>query len=226
VRAGAPLLHADVDFDRLASCTALSIYGSECASLLSSPLTTPAPATSLSASIPTSELAPAEDRFGDCTSHPRADSVSGVSPAFPWELTPRQSIERECALRGSADVVRGCVAILESGGADADDMLIVALAGPAAHRVLSGDSRADPLLWKRVWATRGLLWAWEPSAAPAIRSALADESWRVREMAAKVVRRQLIGDLLAEVAELREDPQSRVRAAASSAVETLVNAGA
>jgi len=45
-------------------------------------------------------------------------------------------------------------------------------------------------------------------------------------MAAKVVARQLIGDALPAVADLRDDPVPRVRAAANRAVTLLSNAGA
>jgi hypothetical protein len=58
-------------------------------------------------------------------------------------------------------------------------------------------------------AIRGLLWAWDSAVSIALR----DESWRVREMAAKVAR-HLVGDALPAVVELRDDPVPRVRAAA------------
>jgi hypothetical protein len=45
-------------------------------------------------------------------------------------------------------------------------------------------------------------------------------------MAAKVVARQFVGDLLVAVAELRDDPVSRVRAAAFRAVNVITQAGA
>lgn len=43
-------------------------------------------------------------------------------------------------------------------------------------------------------------------------------------MAAKVVARHLLGDALPVVAELRDDPLARVRAAASRAVVRLIDA--
>jgi hypothetical protein len=49
---------------------------------------------------------------------------------------------------------------------------------------------------------------------------------RVREMAAKVVARNLVGDALDDVAPLREDPVRRVRVAATRAVATLAARGA
>ena len=118
----------------------------------------------------------------------------------------------------------GCVALL--AGQDTDDELVFALAGPAARMVLDGSSRADQRYWLRVWGARGLLWCWDGEALPAIISALADPSWRVREMAAKVVARHRLGDALTEVAALRDDCVPRVATAALRALATLASAGA
>lgn len=71
-----------------------------------------------------------------------------------------------------------------------------------------------------------MLWAWDQGAAPALTGALADESWRVREMAAKVVARHLVGAALPQVVVLGGDPVPRVRSAAARAVHRLTQAGA
>lgn len=149
-----------------------------------------------------------------------------MSPGSIWDLTPRQSIELECARRGREAVIDGCIAVLEGSADGVDDTLIVALGGPPAHRILTGESRADAVTWKRVWATRGLLWAWDERATPALGSALSDQSWRVREMAVKVVRRHLLGEHLSAVAALQTDPVVRVRTVAIDTVERLVAARA
>ena len=52
-----------------------------------------------------------------------------------WALTPRQSVEHECARRGAEQVVAGCIALLQ--GRDADDDLIMALGGPMGWNVLT-----------------------------------------------------------------------------------------
>jgi hypothetical protein len=122
--------------------------------------------------------------------------------------------------------VDGCVAILQGRADEVDESLIVALAGPAARRVLTDDYRGDGAMWKRVWATRGLLWAWEERAAGALGLALRDDAWRVREMAVKVARRHLVGEVLPSVAALQSDPVQRVRGAAADAVERIVTARA
>jgi hypothetical protein len=120
-------------------------------------------------------------------------------------------------------VVAGCAGLLRTG--EGDVSLILALGGPAAGRFLDGSARRDRY-WLRVWGARGLLWAWEDTAAAVIPGALADEAWRVREMAAKVAAKHLVGDALPIVADLRTDPVQRVRAAADRAVRMLTAAGA
>ncbi len=132
-----------------------------------------------------------------------------------WGLTPRQSIELECARRGEADVVACCAELL--AGRDVDDELVFAIGGPAARSVLDGGQQ----YWLRVWAMRALLYAWDDTARPAVLAGPADRSWRVREMAAKVIARRQIGEALDGVAGLRDDPVPRVRAAAARALAIL-----
>jgi hypothetical protein len=139
-----------------------------------------------------------------------------------WELTPRQSVEIECARRGREQVVDGCVALLR--GRDVDDTLIVALGGPVARVVLHDGPLQRNQYWRRVWGARGLLHAWDGRADSAIVEAMTDEHWRVREMAAKVVARHKVGAALDAVAALRGDPVPRVRAAAERAVLAITAA--
>ena len=141
-----------------------------------------------------------------------------------WELTPRQSVELECARRGRGPVVAGCVALLR--GQDVDDNLIMALGGPAARVVFDDGPQQRNQYWRRVWGARGLLYAFDEEATEAIIAALGDGHWRVREMAAKVIARHTIGAALAAVAELRDDPVPRVRSAAGRAVVVLTAAQA
>jgi HEAT repeat protein len=133
-------------------------------------------------------------------------------------LTPRQMIEEECLRRGKHAVVVGCIALLK--GEETDAELIVALGGPPAYWAISGE-RGGPPYWLRVWAVRGLLWNWEDEALPAVVTALSDDEWRVREMAVKVVTRHQLGETLTVVADLRHDPNRRVRTAVSRALVRL-----
>ena len=134
-------------------------------------------------------------------------------------MTPAQSVAAECQRRGAAAVVSGCIDLLEAR--DVDDGLVLALGGAAAPYVLSGGEGGRPGHWPRVWAARGLLYVWEDRAAPAVVRATADDAWRVREMAAKVVARHRVDEALEAVTGLRDDDVARVRAAAGRAVARL-----
>jgi HEAT repeats len=132
--------------------------------------------------------------------------------------TPRLSIEAECGRRGKPALVAGCVALLNRE--PVDDTLVMALGVQAGPIALDGGPESQ--YWLRVWAARGLLWAWDPVALPAIIAALEDEHWRVREMAAKVVARHLLGDAFDAVSGMAEDPVPRVVEAAARAVRVLI----
>jgi hypothetical protein len=136
---------------------------------------------------------------------------------------PRERIQAAAAALGPTAFVAGCVGLLR--GDDGDPELVQALGGPGTSHVLV-DATGKNRYWLRVWAARGLLWAWDPEATAALGAALDDEAWRVREMACKVVARHALDDLLDEVLALRNDPVPRVRAAASRAVVRLTQGAA
>ena len=73
----------------------------------------------------------------------------------------------------------------------------------------------------RVWAARALLYAWDPSAEPAVIGGLRDPAWRVREMCAKVVRVRGIAAARPILERLESDPVARVREAATRALDDL-----
>ncbi len=116
-------------------------------------------------------------------------------------------------------MVAGCVDLLQ--GREVDDALVLALGGPPAEYVLGGGAGGRNGYWPRVWACRGLLYAWGKEAAPAVVQATGDSAWRVREMAAKVIARHRIEDAIGAVVRLQDDPVTRVRAAAERAVIAL-----
>jgi len=105
-------------------------------------------------------------------------------------------------------------------GRSADPELIYALGGSPARWVFTG-TEPGPDYWLRVWAARGLLWAWDESACSCITTALQDEAWRVREMALKVVARHRLKEALTTVGSMREDPNPRVASAAGRALARL-----
>lgn len=145
-----------------------------------------------------------------------------MGPPSSWGKTPRESIQQECARRGKGAVVAGCADLLAGGSADHE--LILALGGPPARWAVTGE-QPGPAYWLRVWAARGLLWAWDDVATPGLVLALDDEAWRVREMALKVVARHRVDVALPAVARLQEDPVPRVRSAAARALARLADWG-
>ena len=140
-----------------------------------------------------------------------------------WGTTPRQSIEALCVRLGTPAVLRECVALL--GGADADPSIVAALAGPTAPRFL--DAPEDQRYWLRVWGARGLLWALAaptevtPQVVEALIAGLADQHWRVREMALKVIARYELDDAQPAIEPLLTDETPRVRTAATRALRVL-----
>lgn len=135
-----------------------------------------------------------------------------------WGQTPKASIEAECRRRGQDAVGLGCAALLR--GEVVDPALVLALGGPPAAWVLTGED-GGPAYWLRVWAARGLLWVWDDRAYPELETALGDASWRVREMAVRVVVRHQLSQAAPIVAVLRDDPVGRVASLATRALPRL-----
>jgi hypothetical protein len=136
-----------------------------------------------------------------------------------WGLTPRQSIDAECVRAGERATALRCVALLS--GQNVDDEFFFVLAGPAAQQVLEGREGGTSGYWPKVWAARGLLYAWDDSASAAIVRAASDDSWRVREMCAKVIAARLLDEAADTLEQLLDDPVPRVRVAASRARRRL-----
>jgi HEAT repeat protein len=119
--------------------------------------------------------------------------------------------------------VSGCLDLL--AGREVDGNLVVGLGGPPARWAVDG-GEAGPDYWLRVWALRGLLWLWDDAAAEPVVASLADEAWRVREMAAKVAARHRVEAALPSLSSLQhDDGVARVRQAAERAVIRLTGAG-
>ncbi len=135
--------------------------------------------------------------------------------AGAWGVTPRASVRGEAARVGTEEVVDRCLAVLADQPVDVAFLRV--LAGPAVDGVLAGHEGGLDGRWPRVWALRGLLHVWEQRAVHAVVAALGDESWRCREMAAKVVAAHRLDEALEALAPLHDDPVPRVRAAAERA---------
>jgi len=105
-----------------------------------------------------------------------------------------------------------------------DPTLIYALGGPPAQWAVA-DGEGGPDYWLRVWAARGLLWAWDDRGIPVVKRALRDSEWRVREAAVKIAARHQLGDLLQSLQELRtNETNHRVVAATERAIARIVTA--
>ena len=111
-----------------------------------------------------------------------------------------------------------------SVGGEGDAELILALGGPPARWVVTGESSRTSLLAAGL-GTAGPALGVGRHGASSVEAALHDDAWRVREMALKVVARHRLEDTLATVADLREDSTARVRAAASRALIRLAATG-
>lgn len=135
------------------------------------------------------------------------------------EPSPAERVQDLCAVQGEASVAAGCAEILRSGSWQDRDLLVV-LGGRHAigEYERTEPAKSDQGYWAPTWAARGLLYAWDDAAAPAVVSALTHEAWRVREMAAKVVAAREIAPAADAIAALAEDPVARVRAAAARAL--------
>jgi HEAT repeat protein len=117
------------------------------------------------------------------------------------------------------DCVRDCVEILSGGEADADFLIVIG--GPNAKGVLAGRDGGLEGYWPRVWAARGLLHVWDDVATDALIAATTHDSWRVREMSAKVVARNHVAPAIDAVVALLDDRNARVRTAARRAFDAI-----
>ena len=138
-------------------------------------------------------------------------------------MTPQLRINRACERLGRGEVVRRCLDLLV--GRDEDLELLITLGGSHAQQLIANGTPETQRYWVRVWAARGLLWAGVGEGADDLRAALADDSWRVREMVCKVIARHRVGDLLEDVAALEHDPVPRVQDAAARDEARIIEAG-
>jgi hypothetical protein len=137
-------------------------------------------------------------------------------------MTPKQSIQFECDRRSPKDVVRDCVALLNNEAID--DHFLRVIGGPSAENVLEGRDGGLDGFWPRVWAARSLLHVWDDTATSAIITATTHDSWRVREMAAKVIGRHHVKPAIDAVVTLLDDDNARVRVAARRAFNVVADA--
>lgn len=121
-----------------------------------------------------------------------------------WGATPKESVLAEVGRAGLDDVVARRKALLSGRGVDA--RFLFALAGPAPRQVLDGSEGGPYGRWPKVWALRGLLLRVGGLCRAPVVAATTDESWRVREMAARVIGAHAIDDALEDLNRLVDDP--------------------
>ena len=132
---------------------------------------------------------------------------------------PRSRILAAAAREGAEPFVRRCVGLLDRREFDAS--LIGILGGDGAAYVLGGGEGGPEGYWPRVWALRALTYVWHDSAAPAAVRACDDGSWRVREMALRVLAAQRLPAGATAARRLTGDDVARVRARAEQVVHRL-----
>lgn len=145
-------------------------------------------------------------------------SVHDDPHAVNLELPIAARIAAASERHGEAVIVERAVSLIEGNNEGKEFLLIVG--GEHAQGILDG---APVLYWPELWGTRALLHAWDDSAADAVRSALSNQAWRVREMATRVVATRRI-EAHDQLVALLTDETARVRASAARALGTVGSA--
>ncbi|MCM6764280.1 HEAT repeat domain-containing protein [Rathayibacter sp. ZW T2_19] len=144
-----------------------------------------------------------------------SDSEPTVILTDPLEERLRAQVARE----GERTVALRSAALL-TGGYEGESFLLV-VGGEHADGVLKG---APSLYWPELWGARALLYVWDDEAADAVVAGLANSSWRVREMCARVCTERVLGGQK-KLARLTTDEHPRVRSAGARALLAVATAG-
>jgi hypothetical protein len=135
--------------------------------------------------------------------------------------SPAERVRLAVERWGPSTVVQRCAVLMTHRDPLVDRDLIdlaLVLGGRTDPDWLSSGKPPGHAYWARVWAARALLYVWDDSAEPAIITAMGDDEWRVREMAAKVARRREVGASADRLTELSNDDVDRVRIAVARAL--------
>lgn len=136
-------------------------------------------------------------------------------PDVPIDLSIAERIHAAVERFGETEVVDRAILLLNGGNAGEDFLLYVG--GKHAQGLLDG---APALYWPELWGARALLHVWDPKAGTAIQTNLENQSWRVREMCARVSQERRL-NVLPGIVALTEDEVPRVRIAALRALAEL-----
>ncbi|KFF58906.1 hypothetical protein JF66_15070 [Cryobacterium sp. MLB-32] len=116
---------------------------------------------------------------------------------------------------GEPAVIERSIALLKGENAGEDFLLYVG--GEHAQGILDG---APSVYWPELWGARALMYVWSETANEAVIGGLDNQSWRVREMCAKVILQRKL-HALKRLVRLTTDEVPRVRAAAVHALAAL-----
>jgi HEAT repeat protein len=130
----------------------------------------------------------------------------------PLDASPGDRIALAIKKFGERDVADRAAALLR--GTNEGEEFLLWVGGRHAQGILDG---APALYWPEVWGARTLLHAWDEPAGAVIRSALANQAWRVREMCCRVVAAREL-PFGAELLPLLTDEVARVRGNAARAL--------
>lgn len=139
------------------------------------------------------------------------DSASAIPVDEPTEVRLAAAVK----LWGEAEVATRAVALV--GGYNAGDDFLLYVGGRHAQGILDG---APVLYWPELWGTRALLYVWDAAASDAVTAALANQAWRVREMATRVAAARTL-DVAPTLVGLLTDEVARVRAASARALGAI-----
>jgi HEAT repeat protein len=135
----------------------------------------------------------------------------------PLDASPGDRIALATQRFGERDVADRAAALL-SGNNEGEEFLLW-VGGRHAQGILDG---APALYWPEVWGARTLLYAWDEPAGTVVRTALANQAWRVREMCCRVVAAREL-PFGAELVPLLADEVARVRGNAARALGVVGN---
>jgi len=140
-------------------------------------------------------------------------------------VTPKERVAAAVDRWGEDEVVSRCAATLQTDGSTVvtGDLLDLAMVlGSVTDRDWMAEGKPPGhAYWARVWAARALRYVWSERAAGAVVHTLADEQWRVREMAARVVADRQLGEAVPQLVERTTDEVPRVRGAAVRALAVV-----
>jgi hypothetical protein len=133
----------------------------------------------------------------------------------PLDASPEARIALAIQRFGERDVADRAAALLR--GTNEGEEFLLWVGGRHAQGILDG---APALYWPEVWGARTLLYAWDAPAGAIIRSGLANQAWRVREMCCRVIAAREL-PFGAELLPLLSDEVARVRANAARALGVI-----